>query len=151
MALSLTYPVLDCDKDMAKETFITVTQTLLNKYGLQTLAKGEKNYVPIYKGTPEERDMVYHQGITWPWLLGEYYNGLKNMIKAEKNIVNKRKLENTLLQFKSNVASTFIKELIDGNTIGSICEIYDSIPNSQGKGAFAQAWSVSEVFRILFG
>ena len=151
LALSLTYPVLDCDKDMAKETFITVTQTLLNKYGLQTLAKGEKNYVPIYKGTPEERDMVYHQGITWPWLLGEYYNGLKNMIKAEKNIVNKRKLENTLLQFKSNVASTFIKELIDGNTIGSICEIYDSIPNSQGKGAFAQAWSVSEVFRILFG
>ena len=39
----------------------------------------------------------------------------------------------------------------NGNTIGSISEIYDSIDNPKGKGAFAQAWSVSEVFRIIFG
>ena len=52
--------------------------------------------------------------------------------------------------FKVNTANTFTYELTKGNTAGSICEIYDSTDPSTGKGAFAQAWSVSEVFRILF-
>ena len=148
-ALSLTYQVLDCDKDMAKEVFVTVTQKLLNKYGLQTLAAGELGFSAIYEGSPEERDSKYHQGITWPWLLGQYYNALKNLIKAEKNEESKQKLTNTLTQFRINTANTFTYELTKGNTAGSICEIYDSTDPSTGKGAFAQAWSVSEVFRIL--
>ena len=42
--------------------------------------------------------------------------------------------------------------MINGNTIGSISELYDSIDeNSRGKGAFAQAWSIAEVFRIIIG
>ena len=148
-AISLSYPVLDCDKDMAKTVFVTVTQRLLNKYGLQTLAAGEDGFEPIYEGSPEERDSKYHQGITWPWLLGQYYNALKNMIIAEKDKNNKERLKNTLTQFRINVASTFTKELTQGNTIGSISEIYDSVIPTHGKGAFAQSWSVAEVFRIL--
>ena len=42
---------------------------LLNKYGLKTLAKGEKGYIDIYEGDGFKRDSSYHQGITWPWLL----------------------------------------------------------------------------------
>ena len=148
-ALSLTYPVLDCDKDMAKEVFVTVTQKLLNKYGLQTLAVGEPGFTAVYEGSPEQRDSEYHQGITWPWLLGQYYNALKNLIKADNNEESKQKLINTLTQFRINTANTFTYELTKGNTVGSICEIYDSTNPSTGKGAFAQAWSVAEVFRIL--
>lgn len=148
-AISLTYPILDCSKDMAKEVFVTVTQKLLNKYGLQTLASGEEGFSAVYKGSPEERDSVYHQGITWPWLLGPYYNALKNLIKAEKDENRKNKLINTLTQFRLNTANTFTNEITKGNTIGSICEIYDSAEPSSGKGAFAQAWSVAEVFRIM--
>ena len=111
--------------------------------------QGEKGFSAIYKGSPEERDSVYHQGITWPWLLGQYYNALKNLIKAEKNEENKEKLKNTLMQLKVNTANTFTNELTNGNTIGSICEIYDSTTPSKGKGAFAQCWSVAEIFRIL--
>ena len=33
---------------------------------------------------------------------------------------------------------------------GSISEIYDSRRPQDPKGAFAQAWSVSEVFRIIY-
>lgn len=148
-AISTSHPVLDCDKDMAKTIFVTITQRLLNRYGLQTLASGEKGFEPIYSGSPEERDSKYHQGVTWPWLLGQYYDALKNMIKAEKNEQNKARLKSTLTQFKLNVANTFTKELEQGNTIGSISEIYDSVLPTKGKGAFAQAWSVAEVFRIL--
>ena len=69
-ALSSTYPVVDCNSDVAKEVFDTVTKKLLNNYGLKTLAKGEKDYIEVYEGDTFKRDMSYHQGITWPWLLG---------------------------------------------------------------------------------
>lgn len=148
-AISTTYPVLECDGDIAKEVFVTVTKKLLNKYGLKTLAKGEEGYEPVYEGGPKERDSKYHQGITWTWLLGPYSDALENMIKAEKDKNSKKELQNTKEEFRVNVANTFIKEMTKGNTIGSICEIYDSIGSAGGKGAFAQGWSVAEVFRII--
>ena len=88
-SISLTYPVLEPNSEQAKNMMETVEKKLLNKYGLKTLAKGEKGYVDVYEGDGFRRDSSYHQGITWPWLLGLYYNGLKNMIKNEKdNIIN---------------------------------------------------------------
>ena len=148
-AISTIFPVLDCDKKIAKELFITVTQKLLNKYGIQTLASNENGFNAIYEGNPQERDSVYHQGITWPWLLGPYYDALKNLIQNEKDEERKEKLVNTLMQFRGNISNTFMNEITKGNTIGSICEIYDSTSQSTGKGAFAQAWSISEIFRII--
>lgn len=149
-ALSMPFPVLNCSEQIAKKVFITATEKLLNKFGLQTLAKKEYDYSPIYKGNPVERDLIYHQGITWPWLLGIYYDAFKNIIKSEKNENIKTKLETNLMQFRIKIACTFVNELTNGNTIGSISEIYDSKNAKNGKGAFAQAWSVSEVFRIIF-
>ncbi len=142
-AISMTYPIIDINSEIAKELFITVTKKLLNKYGLKTLASEEEGFEAIYEGSPNKRDSIYHQGPTWPWLLGPYYDALKKLAG------NHRDLEKTLIQFKLNVATTFTKELTKGNTVGSISEIYDSVNLSEGKGAFAQGWSVSEVFRIL--
>ena len=71
--------------------FDTVTKKLLNNYGLKTLAKGEENYVDVYEGDGFRRDFSYHQGITWTWLLGLYYNSLKNIILNSKNKTEKTK------------------------------------------------------------
>ncbi len=178
-ALGLSFPVMDLNDERAKNVFITVTEKLYNKYGLKTLAEGEEGYAPIYKGNGIERDRIYHQGITWVWLLGPYYDALKNLINAETNEEAKAKLEETLTQFKITTADTFANEMSNGNTIGSIAEVYDSkepeknvrklqvMTNDlierdeigwvfeknvmRGKGAFAQGWSVSEVFRIILG
>lgn len=148
-AISLSYPVLDCTEEPAKEMFITVTKKLLNKYGLMTLAKTEEGFAPKYEGGPEQRDSVYHQGTTWPFLLGQYYNALKNLMESEEDEAHKKEFMNTLSQFKVDIAKTFTNELINGNTCGNICEVYDAVNPKQGKGAFAQAWSVAEVFRII--
>lgn len=151
-SLSLSYPVIDCKTEIARNILITTTQKLLNKYGLRTLAKGEPGYIGVYEGGPAKRDSSYHQGPTWPWLFGLYYNAMKNVISAENDLEQKKALENTLTEFRINTANTFINELINGNTCGSISELYDSEESNKkknGKGAFAQAWSVAEVFRIL--
>lgn len=138
-ALSLKYPVIDPTSQIAKNIIEVAEKKLLNSYGLKTLAKGDKNYIDIYEGDGFRRDMSYHQGITWPWLLGLYYDSLKNMGEEQK-----------LKEFKEKVEKTFKKELYTRGCIGSISELYDSKSPNLPKGAIAQAWSVAEIFRILY-
>ena len=150
-AMCLTYPAVDVNSEEAKNIINVVEKKLLNNYGLKTLAKGEENYVEIYEGSPEKRDKSYHQGITWPWLLGLYYNSLKNMLNATKNKKDKQELEEKIEKFREKVKKTFKKELYEEGCIGSISELYDSAKPQLPKGAFAQGWSVAEVFRIILG
>lgn len=150
-ALSLTYPVVDVDSEVAKNIFEVVTKKLLNDYGLKTLAKGEENYVEVYEGDGFKRDSSYHQGITWVWLLGLYYNALKNIINSKKNKREKENLEEILEKFRKNVEETFTKEINTSGCIGGIAEIYDSKKPQLPKGTINQAWSVAEVFRIIIG
>ena len=150
-ALSLTYPIVDVNSEIAENIISVVEKKLLNNYGLKSLAKGEKNYIDVYEGDNFKRDASYHQGITWTWLLGLYYNSLRNMKQAEKNKEKKKALENKINEFKEKVQKTFSTEISERGCIGSIAEIYDSRTPYSPKGAFAQAWSVAEVFRIIFG
>lgn len=148
-AISLTYPVVNPASEVAKEIFSTVTKKLLNNYGLKTLAKGEENYIEKYEGDSFKRDMSYHQGITWPWLLGIYYDSFKKIVQAEKSKTKKKELEEQLTKFVENVEKTFTKEFQEGKTVGGIPEIYDSVKPHEARGTINQAWSVAEVFRII--
>lgn len=148
-ALSLTYPVLTPNSKEANQMLATVEKKLLNNYGLKTLAKGEENYVEIYEGSPEKRDTSYHQGITWPWLLGLYYNALKNSLQATKNVEEKKSWEEKLEKFIDKTTKTFQKELFENGCLGGIAELYDSVKPQLPKGTINQAWSVAEVFRII--
>lgn len=148
-ALSLSHPILNPKSDIAKEMFETVTKKLLNNYGLKTLAKGEQNYIEVYEGDSFKRDMSYHQGITWPWLLGIYYDSFQKILKAETNKTKKQQLQMEYDKFVKNVKNTFIKEFKEGKTIGGISELYDSKKPFESKGAIEQAWSIAEVFRII--
>lgn len=149
-ALSLTYPVIDPNSEIAKNMINIVEKKLLNNYGLKTLAKGEEKYIEIYEGDPYHRDTSYHQGITWPWLLGLYYNSLKNIEKEEKDKEVKELTSQKIEKFQNKVYKTFKKELEENGCIGSISELYDSVKPQLPKGAIAQAWSVAEIFRIIF-
>lgn len=147
--LSLSYPVIDPKTEIAKEMFNTVTKKLLNNYGLKTLAKGEVHYTEVYEGDSYRRDISYHQGITWPWLLGPYNDAFLNIINAEKSKSEKNNLIEHHQKFVEKLKKTYTKELNEGKTIGSISELYDSKRPFESKGAFAQCWSVAEVFRII--
>ena len=148
-SLSLTYPVVEPNSEQAYNIINVVEKKLLNNYGLKSLAKGEPNYIEIYEGDSFKRDMSYHQGITWTWLLGLYFDALKNMIKAEKRKTYKAKLEEKLKTFVEKTTKTFEKEVEQRGCIGSISEIYDSVKPFAPKGAIAQGWSVAEILRIV--
>ena len=148
-ALSLTYPIIDPKSEQAKNIIQTVEKKLLTPYGIQTLAKGEPGYVKIYEGDPKTRDMSYHQGITWVWLLGLYYDSLKNMKNALRGKKQKEEIQNKIDNFKNDIITTFSKEVEERGCIGSIAEIYDSVKPYLPKGTISQAWSVSEILRII--
>ena len=148
-ALSLTHPIIDPKSEQAKNIIQTVEKKLLTPYGIQTLAKGEPGYVKIYEGDPKTRDMSYHQGITWVWLLGLYYDSLKNMKNALRGKKQKEEIQNKIDNFKNNIITTFSKEVEERGCIGSIAEIYDSVKPYLPKGTISQAWSVSEILRII--
>jgi predicted glycogen debranching enzyme len=148
-SFSLTYPVWDLKSEKAVNIFNTVESKLLTKYGLRTLAKTEKEYVPVYQGDSKKRDMSYHQGIPWPWLLGLYFDALRNLINAQKSRKIKKELESRYNNFIKTTYITFKKEIESQECIGSISEVYDGKPPYKPGGAPAQAWSVSEVLRII--
>ena len=148
-AISLKYPIMDLGSEEAKSVFNVVTQKLLTAHGLKTLAKGELHYTDVYEGDQYRRDLSYHQGITWPWLIGLYNDAFLNIISGEKDKDEKKKLKEEYKNFVDNLRKTYVKELNEGKTIGNIPELYDSKKPFEAKGAIAQSWSVSEVFRII--
>lgn len=147
-ALSTTYPVMILTNGKAKEMLKTVTKELYTKYGLATLSSKDKKYIAIYEGDGFKRDMSYHQGITWPWLTGLYIASYKTVINNEKDKTEKKKLEKEYEKIINNYQKNFTHSMKEG-CLGSISELYDSKMPYEPKGAFAQAWSVSEVIKIM--
>ncbi len=148
-SIALTFPVLEPSGQHAKDMFYTVKEKLVNNYGLKTLAKGDKQYVDTYSGDSFKRDMSYHQGITWVWLLGIYVDAFKKIIDSEKSKIKKDVLKEEYNKLIKNIEETFGKVIRDGVCVGSIPEIFDSKAPYKAGGAISQAWSVAEILRIL--
>ena len=147
-ALSLTHPIIDVQSNIANNILSIVEKKLLTPYGLRTLAKGEPNYVETYEGDTFRRDLSYHQGPVWPWLLGLYFDSLKNVLRFGTD-EQKEEAEKKIVKLKKDTRKAFDRVLYSNGIIGSISEIYDTKEPFLGKGAAAQAWSVAEIYRII--
>lgn len=148
-SISTTYPIIKPSSEIGKTIFNTVTKKLLTKYGLRTLAKGEDGYLPYYEGDGFKRDMSYHQGVVWVWLMGLYYDAFKNIVNDEKDRLEKEKIKIEFEKFIKNVTTTFKTEIDESQAIGTISELYNSQAPFKAGGTFAQAWSVSEILKIV--
>ena len=54
------------------ERLATAQQLLLTPFGLRSLAPGHPDYQAQYFGDLRARDLAYHQGTVWPWLIGPF-------------------------------------------------------------------------------
>lgn len=134
-ATSLPYSPLN--DDQKERVLAKVEKELLTVKGLRTLSPKNPNYIGRYEGTQVERDMAYHQGTVWPWLLGHFIEGY---IKIHgKNALPLA--EKVLLNFKEDMTEY---------GLCSIAEVYDGDPPYRPNGTISQAWSVAEVLRIIY-
>jgi len=112
-----------------------VRQELLTPYGLRSLSPKNMDYQGKYAGNQVERDLAYHQGTAWPWLLGAFADAFLKLHGA------------TGKAFIESIYNNFEQEMFK-NGIGTISEIYDGDPPHHDGGAFSQAWNVAELLRI---
>ena len=126
--------------DIAKQVMKTVQAHLLTPYGLRTLSPQDSNYIGHYVGNSAARDMAYHNGTVWPWLLGHFADGLFKTTTKEE-----------VLKILSPCLDALSKQLKkeDGNGgIGTIAEIFDGDHPHRPNGCISQAWSIAEVLRV---
>ena len=102
---------------------------LLTSIGLRSLAPDDPSYRPHHRGGSVERDLAYHQGTVWPWLLGPYVAAAITAGLNPTGLVDD--LEPHLGEFG----------------LGSISETADGAAPHRATGCPFQAWSVAEVFR----
>lgn len=135
-AVSLPFSVLSKEKE--KMIVSTVYKHLYSTYGLRSLSFMDKNYKGKYIGKLMDRDLAYHMGTTWSFLIGPF-------ITAYLKVNNYDQL--SILRAK-DMLSVFEDHLRDG-CINGIAEIFDGDFSSSSRGCYTQAWSVGEVLRVF--
>jgi predicted glycogen debranching enzyme len=132
-AISLPHPVLDPAR--WKPVVDVVRDQLLTPYGLRSLAPGHPDYQPQYFGDLRARDLAYHQGTVWPWLIGAFVDAWMRVYPDRI-----QELRPTVVSLAQHLASS---------CIGTISEIFDAEPPYTPRGCCAQAWSVAEALRLM--
>ncbi|PKP02342.1 MAG: amylo-alpha-1,6-glucosidase [Bacteroidetes bacterium HGW-Bacteroidetes-6] len=112
-----------------------VRQELLTSRGLRTLSPKNSAYKGSYEGVIRNRDLAYHQGTVWPWLLGHYAEGYLK-IYGKEGVSHIKGIYNGM------------EEVIFEHGVGSVSEVYSGDPPHKAGGAISQAWSVAEIIRI---
>jgi len=135
-AASLHYSMLSIGQ--AQKVVEKVEAELLTPVGLRSLSPKDKDYCPIYIGSPLERDSAYHQGTVWGWLIGAFVDAYRR-VYSNGNQVEKR-VEEILSGFKNHLSEA---------GLGQISEIFDADAPHKPRGCMAQAWSVAEVLRVI--
>jgi len=133
-ALSLPHPVINGSK--AESVLATLERFLLTPYGLRSLAPGHPDYKKRYQGNLFSRDMAYHQGTVWSWLIGAYIDALLHVKGANR----------TSAEEGMEIIQPLLQHL-ETACLGSVSEIFDAEPPHAPRGCFAQAWSVAELLR----
>jgi predicted glycogen debranching enzyme len=135
-AVALDFTMLD--KARSYGVVNVVRRELLTSFGLRTLAKGDLKYVGVYRGDRRSRDLAYHNGSVWPWLLGPF---IKAYLKTEGYGEYIREYT-----FRSFLAPLVTTQFFTAG-LGVISEVYDGDPPHNPGGCIAQAWSVAEPLR----
>ncbi|WP_370865990.1 amylo-alpha-1,6-glucosidase [Chondromyces apiculatus] len=132
-AIALPHPIL------AEARWAPVVEQarekLLTPYGLRSLSPDHPDYRPRYFGNLRTRDMAYHQGTVWGWLIGPFIDA---WLKVHPDARAEAR----------GFVTTFAPHLSEGG-VGTISEIFDAEAPFVPRGCVAQAWSVAEVLRCL--
>ena len=136
IALSLPFDAFS--KEEIKVGYGVAREKLLTAYGLRSLSPERSAFRGKYMGNQRMRDLAYHQGAVWVWLL-------LPMAKAASKVY--RRERDYLAGELEELISAFRYGLVRGE-MASVSELYDGNAPRLPKGAPAQCWSVAAVFLI---
>jgi len=135
-AVSMPFGMLSPEQE--SNVVATVRKHLHTPCGLRTLSPEDPEYHPTYGGPMVQRDMAYHQGTTWVFPMGAYYLAY---LKVHGNT------KEAALRVRQQLDA--LEPMLREGCLGQLPEIYDGDTPIEGKGCFAQAWSVGEMLRVF--
>ena len=131
-------PLVLLPGDRAQRVVDAVETALYTPLGLRSLAPGENGFVPRYEGDVWHRDIAYHQGTAWPWLIGPF---VEAWVRVRGNTA----------EAKHRARQQFFEPLVNhlGEAgLGHLSEIVDAEPPHTPRGCPFQAWSLGELLRL---
>lgn len=134
IAISCVYSPLT--KVQKRAVLDIATKELLTLKGLRSLSPKSGGYRPNYFGAQYDRDMAYHQGTVWPWLMSMYVStyldifGRSGLSFVERSMIS-------------------IEEEISQHCIGTISELFDGNPPFTGRGATSFLMNLSAVLTVM--
>jgi predicted glycogen debranching enzyme len=132
--VSLDFSMID--KPLQQWIVSEIQKTLGTLFGLRTLSPQDSRYKGTYLGN-HHRDIAYHNGTVWPWLMGPF---IKAFVKVKDHESGQRQY----------AYKNFLQPMLDvygESWDGSIHEIFDGDPPYAPQGCITQAWSVAEILR----
>lgn len=135
-AIGLPFKLLS--QSRAISVIEVIDEHLNTSLGLRTLSPFDQEFKPLHTGSLYNRDMAYHQGTVWPFMSGQYFKGVLDYCCDDQPRMHR-------LQKQIN----YFQDAMYEGCIGQIAEIYDGLNPTQSRGCFAQAWSISEILRIV--
>ncbi len=124
LAVSLPFAPLD------DPAVLRACAPLLTPLGLRSLAPSDAAYEPLHRGGVAERDLAYHQGTVWPWLLGPYLDACARLAEPSEGLLE-----------------ALVAHVGDAG-IGGVSETADGAAPHVPTGCPFQAWSVAELLRV---
>lgn len=142
-AASLPFTPLSAEK--CRGVLIAVERELLTPYGLRSLSPSDPRYQARYGSGKSianqyDRDITYHQGTIWPWLIGAWVDARVRVLGDD---------EKNLTAISAHL-SHLVRHLFAEAGIGFISEIFDAEEPHVARGCIAQAWSVAELLRVAW-
>ncbi len=130
-ALSLVPDLLS--QEMKESVLAICEEALLTPFGLRSLSSEDENYIGTYQGAQNIRDLAYHQGTVWGWLMGVFceahYHLYHDVEAIEKYLAG-------------------LIENLDEAGLGTLSENFWGDAPYYAAGCPAQAWSQAELLRI---
>ncbi|WP_238917919.1 amylo-alpha-1,6-glucosidase [Clostridium sp. YIM B02555] len=133
-AVSLPFTMLEKEKEA--KVVNKVYKELYSTYGLRSLSYLDKDFKSEYIGPLMKRDLAYHMGTTWAFLIGSFISAYCKVNNHSKEAVSRAK----------EMCEVFQDHMKDG-CINGIAEVFDGKFSATGRGCYSQAWSVGEVLR----
>ena len=133
-AIALDYSPLN--RQQKRAVLNIVTKELLTPKGIRSLSPKSEGYHPYYTGTQKERDLAYHQGTAWPWLLGFYLDAYLQLYQLSGISFAERMLIG-------------LDDEMSRHCIGTLSELFDGNPPFQSRGAISFAMNVAAILHVL--
>ena len=132
-AISVKYSPLD--EELAPSILRVVNNELVTARGIRSLSPRDAKYKAVYAGSQRDRDLAYHQGCSFPFLLAPY----ADISFRVKGAAFWKRAEWLIEGFYDDLGK---------HGVGAFSELYDGDPPHEPHGAISSALSTAALLTV---